>query len=274
MTSVRTVDEVFNAVQKVKAGAPAFCTNFFPAQKKLEGWIQHGELMSECRDGAAFLFKKDRNLQRFYFCAASVGMLQREIANLPVLKTDPVVTDLVGSETALDEVMKSLEAVGFRRYSHLQRMARASRPITASASGADAPVVFAEAADSRAILDLLESSFDRYADQVPMLYEIDAAIEAKQVLTIKYDGGLAAMLFFETQGFTSTIRYWVVADQFQSRRLGASLIRHYFATQSAVRRFILWVVATNENAVKKYRHYGYAPDGLVDHVLANDMIHP
>jgi hypothetical protein len=135
-------------------------------------------------------------------------------------------------------------------------------------------VVFAEAADSRAILDLLESSFDRYADQVPMLYEIDAAIEAKQVLAIKYGGGLAAMLFFETQGFTSTIRYWVVADQFQSRRLGASLIRHYFATQSAVRRFILWVVATNENAVKKYRHYGYAPDGLVDHVLANDMIHP
>lgn len=274
MISVRTVDEVFNAIQQVKAAAPAFCTNFFPAQKKLEGWIKHGELMSECRDGAAFFFKKDRDLQHFYFCGASVAALQREITSLPVLKTDRVVTDLVGNESALVEVIKCLETAGFRHYSHLQRMARAAQPITATANGTDAPVVFAGAADSQLIVDLLDSSFDHYADQLPMPYEIDAAIEAKQVLTIKCGGELAAMLFFETQGFTSTIRYWAVAGQFQSKRLGASLIRHYFATQSSVRRFILWVVATNENAVKKYQHYGYAADGLIDHVLANEMIRP
>ena len=47
MIPVRTVDEVFTAIQQVKAAAPAFCTNFFPVQKKLQGWIEHGELKCE-----------------------------------------------------------------------------------------------------------------------------------------------------------------------------------------------------------------------------------
>jgi hypothetical protein len=107
-----------------------------------------------------------------------------------------------------------------------------------------------------------------------MPYEIEEALTARQILALKCDGALAALLFFETQGFTSTVRYWVVAERFRSNRFGATLIRHYFASHPAVRRFILWVTADNENAVQKYRHYGYAPDGLVDYVLVNEMICP
>ncbi len=272
MTNVRTVDDVFAAIQKVKAAAPEFCTNFYPVQKKLQEWIVHGELASECHDSVAFFFRKDRDLQHFYFSAASVGALQNAIGNLTALRTERVVTDLVGSEASLKEVMDCLEQIGFRRYSHLQRMARTNQGSPAASNGADAPVVLAEASDQQAILSLLESSFDHYADQLPTPYEIEAAIEAKQIYAIKCDGELAAMLHFETQGFTSTIRYWVAAKRYQSKRLGASLIRHYFATQNAVKRFILWVMATNENAVKKYQHYGYVADGLIDHVLANEQI--
>jgi ribosomal protein S18 acetylase RimI-like enzyme len=65
----------------------------------------------------------------------------------------------------------------------------------------------------------------------------------------------------------------VVAKRFRSRRFGSILVRHYFAAQSTVRRFILWVTADNDNAVLKYRHYGYAPDGLIDHVLVNGIVH-
>jgi hypothetical protein len=56
-------------------------------------------------------------------------------------------------------------------------------------------------------------------------------------------------------------------------KLGGALIHHYFALHGAVRRFILWVMADNENAIAKYRHYRYVPDGLVDHVMVNGMIH-
>ena len=121
-------------------------------------------------------------------------------------------------------------------------------------------------------MELLEAAFDRYADQLPMPYEIEAAIEARQILVVRREGAIGALLFFETQGLTSTVRYWVVAEAFRAHKLGSVLIRHYFAAQSAARRFILWVTADNENAVSKYRHYGYSPDGLIDHVLVNEMI--
>jgi len=63
-----------------------------------------------------------------------------------------------------------------------------------------------------------------------------------------------------------------VAEQFRAFGLGSVLMRHYFSGQQAVRRFMLWVTAANENALQKYQHYGYAPDGLVDYVLANSLI--
>jgi ribosomal protein S18 acetylase RimI-like enzyme len=105
-----------------------------------------------------------------------------------------------------------------------------------------------------------------------MPYEIESAIENRQVLAARREGVLAGLLFFETQGLASTVRFWTVAEKFRDCRVGSALIQHYFQTHGAVRRFTLWVNSNNENAISKYRHYGYAPDGLVDQVLANEMI--
>ena len=273
MSPIGTVTQVFDAIQGARAGASAFCTNFFPTPGKLRGWIDHGELQGEVRDRSAFFLRKDRDLWHMYFCVADVATLQREIGLLPGLKTEPVALDLVGSEAALGDLLAVAESAGFRRYARLVRLARASQPGQPQLSADGTEVLYAEKADGQAILDLLECSFDRYADQLPMLYEIEAAIEARQILAVRCEGALAALLFFESQGFTSTVRYWVVAERFRAHRFGSALIRYYFAAQSAVRRFILWVTADNENAVSKYRHYGYIPDGLVDHVLVNQIVH-
>jgi ribosomal protein S18 acetylase RimI-like enzyme len=103
--------------------------------------------------------------------------------------------------------------------------------------------------------------------------EIECAVDREQIFAVRLEGTLAGLLLFETQGVASTLRYWLVAEPFRARHVGAALMRHYFSTHAAVRRFLLWVVASNDNAVQKYRRYGYAPDGLVDHVLASRPIH-
>jgi ribosomal protein S18 acetylase RimI-like enzyme len=273
MIPAGTSGEVLEAIQKVKAGAPAFCTNFFPLQRKLQEWTWHGELQVEAREGAAFFLRQDRDFWRFYFCAADVAALRREITALAELKSRPLVTDLVGSEEALHEVIATLASAGFRPYSRLQRMARAGGLPAENPSGAESQeVVWAENGDGMAVLELLESSFDRHADQLPFAREIDAAIDGRQILTVKSGGTLAALLHFETQGFTSVVRYWAVDGRFRAQRFGSALMRRYLESHGAVRRFTLWVVSENKNAIEKYRHYGYEPDGLVDHVLANESI--
>ncbi len=269
MIPAKAINDVLNAIQQVKAGAPAFCTNFFPVQRKLQEWVDHGELLYEVRDEAAFFLREDRDFWHFYFCARNATALQREIAASTGLKGPRLTADLVGGEEALRDVIAALASAGFHPYTRLQRMARPGGPVKTAPAADEALVDWAEQADGPAALQLLEGAFDRYADQLPLLREMDAAIAARQVLAVKLEGMLAALLYFETQGFTSVVRYWAVAAEFRARRLGAALMRRYLETHGSVRRFTLWVVANNHNAIEKYRHYGYEPDGLVDHVLVN-----
>jgi GNAT superfamily N-acetyltransferase len=272
MSPLRTAGEALEAIQKVKAGATAFCTNFFPVQSKLESWVAHGELMSETRDGVTFFLRKDRDFWHLYFCAANPSDFGRELGELSASGTGKLAIDLLGPEPSLTELLRFAEQGGFRRYSRLVRLSRVASAVTPSSVSPTADISVAVQSEAPEVLGLIEASFDRFADQLPTLYEIDAAIAAGQIFVIKQNGTIAALLFFETQGLTSTIRYWLVAAQFHSRGFGSALIRQYFSTQSAVRRFLLWVTATNENAIQKYQHYGYAPDGLVDHVLVNEPV--
>src|SRR5580693_2566121 len=127
MIAARATSEVFDAIQQVKAGAPAFLTNFFPIQRKLQEWVEHGELLVENRGEAAFFLRQDRDFWHFYFCARDVAALRREIAALADLKNRRLTADLVGSEEALRDVIDALASAGFRPYARLQRMARAGK---------------------------------------------------------------------------------------------------------------------------------------------------
>jgi hypothetical protein len=272
MSPVQSAGEVLEAIQKVKAGATAFCTNFFPVKSKLESWVAHDELTAEARDGVTFFLRKDRDFAHLYFCAANPSAFGREIRQLSASRRHKLAIDIVGAETSLTELLGLAEQGGFRRYSRLVRLSRVASPVTPTSVQSAAGIDVATKGDAPEILRLIEGSFDRFADQLPTLYEIEAAIAARQISIIKQNDQIAALLFFETQGLSSTIRYWLVSERFHSRGFGSILIRDYFVSQPAVRRFILWVTATNQNAIQKYQHYGYVPDGLVDHVLVSQPV--
>ncbi len=182
MTAAGTIGGVFDAIQQVKAGAPAYCTNFFPVPHKLQEWVEHGELLVEIRGEAAFFLRQDRDFWHFYFSARDLGALGREIVTVPDLKVRRLTTDLVGTGEPLREMASALTSAGFRPYARLQRMARPGQPVKTQPSAVGAAVVPAEKSDSRAIMGLLEKSFDRFADQLPLEREIEAAIESRQVI--------------------------------------------------------------------------------------------
>lgn len=272
MQPVDTVHQVFAAIQRVKSNAPAYCTNFFPGPQKLQGWIEHGELFCEPQPEAAFFFRRDHDFWRIYFCAASREALERELTGLPDANTKPLVMDVIEPETAVESLLPVLETTGFRLHSRLCRLARQGSPGPGLSASGDPQPVYAGNEDVQAVADLLDDSFDYYAEQLPAIHEIEAAINHRQILVMKQLQTLAGLLFFETQGVASTIRYWTVAEEFRARRYGSALMRAYLAAHAAVRRFNLWVKADNQPAILRYQHYGYAPDKLVDWVLVNGTI--
>ena len=272
MERVRDVAEVMEAVDRAKARASAFCTNLFPVRQKLQDWIDHDELFGDVLKGVACFFRRDRDFWHFYFVAPDIEMLGRALNASPQLKTERVIADVVGHEAVVGELVTVFTSVGFRPYNRLFRMVRMAQPIQVSTFPSDASIGVAETSDAEGILELLNRSFDPYAEQLPRLYEIRAAILSNQCLVAKCSGSLAGLLFFETAGYTSSVRYWLVAEDFRAQHVGSALMNRYFLSNVAVRRFLLWVIADNENAINKYHHYGYGSDGLVDHVLANGMI--
>ena len=275
MIPVTTPEQVAGAIQQVKAAAPNFCTNFFPAQSRLKAWIDRRELIFQSYSGCAFFLRHDRDFHHLYFSASDPENLEGTLPRLECLNSHGVTADLVGSEASLQALVKAFWTAGFRQYSRLLRLSRAARTaeqLSDRGPSPKDPVTLAQPTDASAVLALIESSFDRYADQLPVLYEIEHAIAERQVLVVNSGGEIAALLFFETQGLTSIVRYWVVADAFRSHGYGSMLMRHYWRSQANARRFVLWVRAANDDALSKYRHYSYTPDGLVDHVMANSMI--
>lgn len=272
MHPLHNFEDVMDAIQQAKAGAADFRTNFFPTQPKLESWVARRELWGIVRDGASFFFRKDRDFWHFYFCVGNLPLLRKEAALLSEMKYERVVADLIGSESANAEMYAALQSAGLRPYARLQRMSRAAWLEQSNVAPAGFEIVHASKADAPMILELIEGHFDRFSQQLPALCDLESAAEKHQILSAKLDGQIGALLFFETQGLASTIRFWLVDNNFRARRLGSALLLAYFATHNQVRRFTLWVNCNNEDAIRKYRHYGYASDGLLDQVLVSSMI--
>lgn len=268
-TPVFTTQSVYDAISRVKAGASGFCTNFYPTPSKLEGWIARKQLWSVDSDAVVFFLRQECDFWHLHFCARDPEALQEALIELPELRTEKIVSDLIGGSNNL---LPTMEQAGLRRYKQLLRMTRVAQQETASDDPWREQIVFAGEPDADAVLGLIQSAFDRYAKQIPSPEEIREAIRSFQILTLKLGNQIAGLLHFETHGATSTLRFWTVAQRFRDRRVGGALMRHYLASQSAVRRFVLWVDVGNDDAIRKYRRYHYDNDGVSDDILANECI--
>src|SRR5262245_2270090 len=129
MIAVTSTSHVFEAVQRAKAAATDFCTNFLPAQVTLDAWIGRRELFSETGERATFFLRRDRRFWHLYFCARDLVSLQRELSLLPMIRSEPVVADLIGNDGSFDGLLMAVEPAGFRPYTRMVRQTRAARSL-------------------------------------------------------------------------------------------------------------------------------------------------
>src|SRR5581483_5280441 len=264
--------EVFDAIQKAKAEASEYSTNFFPNLQKLQEWIAAKEFFGAAVGRTAFFSRPDRGFWHLYFCAPNRQELQGALAAIPKLRTEQFVVDLIGLEPDVKSWLSSWDSVGFRLYQKLFRMTRPGKGTTPTGDMNDQRIDFAGKPDAIRLFDMLCQSFDKYAEQLPTLHEIESATQSRQILAARSGEKLAGLLYFDDHRFSSMIRYWLVGSSFRGRGLGSALMGRYLTHAASVRRFLLWVIADNEHAIAKYRQHGFAPDGLFDYVLANKKI--
>lgn len=269
MVRIETPKTVYEAASQVKADARAFGSNFYPSPPKLEEWIRRGRLWMEHAGETLFIFRRECDFWRLFYCAASPEALERDASALCELRREKIVSDIIGGEPPW---LAALGNAGLRRYKTLLRMARPARQEEAPGDPWLEQVALARESDAAEALGLIEAAFDRYAKQIPPREEIEAAIRGRSMLILRLGSEIAGLLYFENHGVASTLRFWTVARRFRDRHLGAALMRRYLASQQDARRFVLWVDEGNDDAIQKYRRFHYESDGLADDILANDLI--
>jgi ribosomal protein S18 acetylase RimI-like enzyme len=265
---VRNRADLLDAIERVRQTAGAgLVTNWFATPERIDYWIGCNSLFLLPDERALLILRRDRGFQRvFHFSvdhAALSAVLRSSSAEHAV--SGVLTTDLIGRPMALEPVAGVYRESGFADHNCLVRMIRMSVPEEVAESETD--VEFAGPADVAAVAAFLSRLLDPYTDQIPEEDELREAAARGNLILLRRGESVGGLLLFETMGVTAHLRYWYVDDGARNQGIGARLIRQYFHLCSGSRRFILWVVRDNTDAIAKYRHYGFREDTLVDRIM-------
>jgi GNAT superfamily N-acetyltransferase len=276
-----SVAAVYEQMDRARRAGPLM-TNFYPVPDKLQRSVERAELFSMTAGNVLFVLRRDRDFLHLSYVASSAAELAPALREVVASITETITVDVLGRRDHVAPIAELFAQAGFRGQCTLERMTRGTKagqaepgaqPVPPAA--ADPAVVLAGEGDGAALAGMLETALDRFSEQIPDADEMAKAAAERKVLIIRSGirsgigsgDTIAGMLFSEITGQSSLLRHWLVDPAFRDQRIGARLMRRYFADCKDVRRFLLWVISDNHNAIDRYRHYGYQQDGLIDQVL-------
>lgn len=118
--------------------------------------------------------------------------------------------------------------------------------------------------DLTAIKAFLEDNFDIFAERIPSVEMLKSLIPSTYM--IRDNGQIAALLISEKKGVTEELRYWLVKKEFRDKKYGGILMRYFLNNNEDTKRFVLWVDNANENAIDKYKYFGFSNDKIVNEI--------
>lgn len=265
MRSVGSFDDIQRQVAAIRALRLGFVTNFFPDPVKHGFWIGAGDCFLQRIGNTLFIIKKSPAFWNVFYCAATVDGLAGDLREFQSRHPDvTMMFDLVGREMQCKPLVERFEALGCRVATRLVRMARRTEP---AEYVPDAAVRYATGSDLPLISRQLHEYFDERTEQIPYDGELAGYAAQNRILVCEEDGTMAGFLIFELNASTLYLRYWFTHPDYRNRKVGSRLFRRFLEEGKDTRRQLLWVIRTNGNAVRRYRHYGFAEEDMVDFVM-------
>lgn len=271
MIPVSTIETIQNQIRKVKQHKKGFLTNLFLDIPKHELWIKLG-LMKYEEIGETFFFcRVNQEFENLYFVTTTVHDLSNDFESFLTGKEDELfVIDLVGKDIMdLKEIFLNRR---FFQYSSLVRMSRIGQD-----AYDDTPnslcLSCADIEKSNDVHKLLLEYFDVYAEQLPLIEEIHYLANKNGIIIYSEDSkNIHGFLVYELIGQTSYLRYWFVHPDHREKKIGSALLRMFFKESRNTKRQLFWVIESNENAIKRYKHYGFKKEVLFDYIFINKNI--
>lgn len=270
ITSIAQLQELMLYVRNLKQG---FVTNFYLDEAKHGAWIKTGQfLYDKFDDTVLLLFDHDapdceNYFTNLFYISTSIASVIDHLKPYPEkFIYDLYVLDIVGRDAMCAPMNEALKAIGAKERASLVRMNRVDNPETTMMQQ-DERVVYAKADDLKQIESLLHTYFDEKLEQIPLSSEIAQLIADKHVMKCVVNGNIAGILLFELNASTLYLRYWLTLPEYRDQGVGGALLKRFFYEGKETKRQILWVMQDNENAIKRYEHYGFRQENMYDYIL-------
>lgn len=263
MHQVVSYEQTQDFVREIRLLKKGFVTNFYWDDNKHPYWLTEGSLEYESYDDCILMVHRQEQFANIFYIATSLTAVAEALRSLPI--ASPQVADVVCRGDGSQE-RETFAQAGFEVYKHLYRMTHIGR-MAAVDWMEDPRVMHGEKDDALLVFEALQKDFDPLAEQLPSLQEIEDYAERRQLLVIKDQKRLCGFLIFELSGVTWYLRYWYTSPDFRNQGVGAGLLRTALLAGAESKRQILWVIADNENAIKRYEHYGFSRENMNDFVL-------
>ena len=241
MKSLQTWSEVQELVAQAR-NEGLVVTNFFPDEARMSAWCRGGTFYETRCGDTQFFVRRQPTFSNVYFMSRSADALGRDWKSFASKNGNGRwIIDLIGPDRVRQPLEDVMASVGFSRLTTLQRMGRKT-PEDVEVPSPD--VERATLNDAGKIKELLDAFF---------------IVEANPI-----DG----FVIFDLSPAMLYLRYWFVHPSARGRGVGGRLLKAMFAAGRTTKRQYFWVKTDNNNAIKRYQHYGFQFEPMKDVVMA------
>lgn len=256
MDKIRTVEEFKSLVSQCKAAGKNKFSNYFPNPVLHSSWISDGSLSYIMLPEATFFLHDLGTYREIIFFSKNLSDFEVGLYAVRNLIQRPFSVEIVGKNKI--PFSKSPSAV-------LMRMTRTGAPLVKSSSSA---VRKANEDDIEAIHEIFSTFFHTVLERTPDKNRLHNLIVSDNIsVYVMPDGEIAGIVVYEVSGISIHLRYWWVNPKHRNQGIGSALLSDFFEAGRKTQRQYLWVFSDNENAINRYRHYGFDFDGMTDDIL-------
>lgn len=265
MQSVTALEQLRSLPAEVRAKRKGFLTNFYLDEIKHGLWIQKGVCGYEWVSDTLFIVKKSVSFWNVFYCTTTMESLASDLKEFKAKHSEiTLMFDIVGRDNQCDRMVQLFTEQDFTIATSLVRMTRLTETMEYKM---DKSVRQATLIEVSQIHNLLYQYFDEKTEQIPFLEELEAYTKEGHVLVCEDDNRLAGFLIFEINATTLYLRYWFTHPDYREKKVGSRLLRRFFEEGKNTKRQLFWVLRNNENAIKRYKHYGFAEENMLDYVM-------
>ena len=265
MQKIQSIEQLRLLPSEVRAKRKGFLTNFYLDEAKHGLWIEKGVCEYEWVSDTLFIVKKSETFWNVFYCTTFLEAFSTDLENFKSRYPETIMMfDIVGRDVQCTPMVKLFKEQGFTEATSLVRMTRMTGPMEYVP---DNSIRRANPNEVLSIHGLLHQFFDEKNEQIPFAEELERYANEGRLLVCEENDILAGFLIYEINATTLYLRYWFTHPDFRDKKVGSRLLRRFFEEGKDTKRQLFWVIRSNENAIKRYKHYGFVEENIYDFVM-------